>query len=230
MKVITALSRKGGSGKSALMRSLASAAISQSKKTAIIDADPQNGLLRWHNRIEDKNGLLTVQGLDEPGQLADMIEDLEEKVDYAFIDTMGAAGVWADMLVEQSDHLICPMMLTASDLEITKDTFNYYCHLRERVDNPDELPSFSVVITRMPAKPTRAVLEVAKEALGMFPILDCMFVERSQHQDVDREGLLHDLVNRRLNDKNPLIRSHAKHYQAALDEAITILEQVEKAK
>lgn len=230
MKVITALSRKGGSGKTMLMRTLASATISQGKKTAIIDADPQKAMMRWHNRLGIDNPLLTILELDDPGQLAPMIEELEDKVDYTLIDTLGAAGIWADLLVEQSDHLVCPMMPGETDLEITKDTFNYYCDLRNRVEDPSELPTFSVVITRMPAKPTKAMFEVAREAIGLFPMLDCMFIERAQHLDVDREGLLPDLIKRRLSDPNPLMRGHARHYQSALEEACTILEQVEQAR
>ena len=124
MKVITALSRKGGSGKTMLMRSLASAAIANGKRTVIIDADPQKAMSRWRNRLDYKNDLLTVRELDEPSGLENMLDEADGKIDYVFIDTLGAGGMWADILVEQSDHLICPMMPTETDLEITKDTFN----------------------------------------------------------------------------------------------------------
>lgn len=230
MKVITALSRKGGSGKTTLMRALAGAAVSNGHRTLVIDADPQQALSRWQMRLSHQNPLLAVEELHDPNALEAMLDEADGKVDYVFIDTLGAGGMWADLLVEQSDFLICPMMASGTDLAITKDTYNYYCRAREAADDPTLMPPFAVVLTRMPSRPTRAMLLAAEEALEVFPVIDEMLLERAQHGDVDREGLMHELADARANDPNPLRRSHARHYRDAVREARTILEQIEASK
>ena len=61
MIVITALSRKGGSGKTTLMRALADAAVSNGHETLAIDADPQKALFRWHQDLGRETPGLTVK-------------------------------------------------------------------------------------------------------------------------------------------------------------------------
>ncbi|RFC61898.1 hypothetical protein DYI37_18920 [Fulvimarina endophytica] len=232
MKVITALARKGGCGKTSLIRALTSAALSNESKCLVLDADPQLSLVRWANRLEIKRDNLTVlpiSAVEELDGILDAAHD-ERMADTVFIDTKGEAGPWADYVVEQSDHIVCPMVPTETDLDITADTFNYYCEARKRTEDPDGLPSFSVVLTRMPSRPRKSQVLAARQAYERFPILDEMFLERSQHWDVDREGLLHELAERRETSHNPLMRPHARLYRDALQEARTILEQLEAAK
>ncbi|RLQ84971.1 AAA family ATPase [Notoacmeibacter ruber] len=233
MKVITALTRKGGSGKTTLIRALAAAALSQNKRSVLVDADPQKALYRWAERTGYENPKVAVKSIDKPAELEPLIEEAEAsgKIDYIFIDTMGAAGSWADLLVGQSDHLVCPMMPSATDLQIATDTFNYYCDLRAHVDEPELLPSFRVVLARMPSKPSKSMFDVAREALKRFPVIDELFMQRVQHEAVDLEGgLLPELADRLQNDPNPLKRTHAKHFHDAVQEACTILSQVEAKK
>ncbi|NVK58339.1 MAG: AAA family ATPase [Alteromonadaceae bacterium] len=230
MKVITTLSRKGGSGKTTLMRALADAAVSQGHSTLAIDADPQKALFRWHQSLDHETPLLTVQELDDPNALEAMLAAANGQAEYVFIDTLGAGGMWADILVEQSDFLICPMMPTQTDFRITCDTFEYYQQARDAADDPSLMPPFSVVLTRMPSKPTKSMILAAQSALGALPVIDEMFLERSQHGDVDREGLMHTIADNRRDNPIPLLRTHERHYRDAVREARTILEQIEASK
>lgn len=230
MKVITALSRKGGSGKTTLMRALADAAVSNGHRTLVIDADPQKALSRWHRELAQETPDLSVEELDDPNGLEAMLDAVEDEVDYVFIDTLGAGGMWADLLVEQSDVLICPMMPSKTDLKITRDTYAYYKRACDAADDPSLMPPFSVVLTRMPSRPTKSMVLAAQEALETLPVIDEMFLERAQHGDVDREGLMHDLAEARRQDQNPLRRAHERHYRDAVREARTILEQIEAAR
>jgi len=117
-------------------------------------------------------------------------------------------------------------MLTETDLEITIDTFNWYCGLRERTENPEDLPSFHVVLSRVPSKPSKTMLAVAQKAVQLFPVIDEMFMERKQHADSDGEGLLQDVAESKRNDPNHLIKTHAKYYIEAIEEAKAILSGV----
>ena len=62
---------------------------------------------------------------------------------YVFIDTLGAGGMWADILVEQSNFLICPMMPSETDVKITRDTYQYYRRACEAADDPSLMPPTS---------------------------------------------------------------------------------------
>lgn len=228
MKVITVLTRKGGAGKTTLLRALVSAATSEGKKCLALDGDPQKALLRWSNRLNYDNPLLEVRNLEDAAALEKETDDAwdEGKTDFVFVDTLGAAGEWADVLAAFSDHLICPMMLTETDLEITIDTFNWYCGLLDRTENPEDLPTFHVVLARVPSKPSKAMLKVAEKAVKLFPVIDEMFMERKQHADSDMEGLLQDVADIKRKDPNHLIRFHAKYFEEAIEEAKEILEGV----
>ncbi|WP_081448438.1 ParA family protein [Fulvimarina pelagi] len=231
MKVITTLARKGGCGKTSLIRALTSAALSNNQRCLVLDADPQLSFVRWANRLEIYRDDLTVQPIFAVEDLDSVLDAAHDSgtVDTVFIDTKGEAGPWADYVVEQSDHIVCPMVPTETDLDITADTFNYYCEARKRTEDPDGLPTFSVVLTRMPARPKKSQVLAARKAYERFPILDEMFLERSQHWDVDREGLLNELAETRESSPNPLMRPHARLYRDALHEAQTILKQLEAA-
>lgn len=227
MIVITALSRKGGSGKTTLMRALADAAVSNGHETLAIDADPQKALFRWHQDLGRETPGLTVKELDDPNALEAMLDEAEKTAAYVFIDTLGAGGMWADILVEQSNFLICPMMPSETDVKITRDTYQYYRRACEAADDPSLMPPFSVVLTRMPSKPTKSMVLAAQAAFEAFPVIDEMFLDRAQHGDVDREGPMHELAEKRRNDPNALMRGHARYYLDALREARTILGQIE---
>ena len=225
MKVITVLTRKGGAGKTTLLRSLVSAATSEGKKCLALDGDPQKALLRWSLRLGYKNPLLEVKDLQDPESLEAETDGAWEEgtTDYVFVDTLGAAGEWADTLAAFSDHLVCPMMLTETDLEITIDTFNWYCGLRERTENPEDLPSFHVVLSRVPSKPSNTMAAVAEKAVQLFPVIHETFMERKQHADSDSEGLLQDVAESKRNNPNHIIKTHAKYYLEAIEEAKAIL-------
>ena len=50
MVVVAAVARKGGSGKSSLIKTLASAALAARKTALLIDTDAQGDLTRWYAR------------------------------------------------------------------------------------------------------------------------------------------------------------------------------------
>ena len=225
MKVITIMSRKGGAGKTTLLQALLSAAIKDGKRCLALDADPQQALTRWFQRAEIENPLVTRAQLEVSSDLEKWTDDAWEKgeTDIVFVDTQGAAGAWADDLAAFSDVLIVPMKLGDTDLTITTDTFNWYCGLRERTDDPENLPSFKVVFADVPNKLTASQRYIEELALTRFPVMEDYFMHRNQHIDADRSGLLHDLADFRRNHKYGLFRSHAKHFDEAVEEATSIL-------
>jgi len=228
LKVIAVITRKGGAGKTTLTRALVSAGMKQGKRCLVFDADPQQALARWANKLELDDPLFRIEPLTEMGELENKVEEAyeSETADLIFVDTIGAAGKWADRLAQESDAIVVPMMLSDDDLEITTDTFNWYVGLRERVDDADALPKFHVLMSNVPAKPSKAETEVEHKALKLFPVMDDYFVHRIQHKDVAAEGFLHVIAQKRRSGINPLGKRHAKYFDEAVSEATSILKQL----
>jgi len=228
MKVITVMTRKGGAGKTTLMQAITSAAVKGGRRCLVLDADPQQALYRWFHRIGIDNPLVRVQQLEFSADLEDVIEKAWQAgdTDLVFVDTQGAAGAWADDLAASSDYLVVPMKLAEKDLSITKDTFNWYVGLRDRTDDPSALPSLRIIFADVPTKPTIAQQNIETEALSLFPIMDNYFMHRNQHVDADAQGFLHDVAEQRRASRYGLLRTHAKHFDEAVEEATDILKEI----
>lgn len=238
LKVIAIMTRKGGAGKTALARAMMSAIIADGKRCIAVDADPQQALFRWWDSVTATNpdvardaAGLRVIGIDGPADLEAIIEDAYENdtTDYVIIDTMGAGGQWADELAVHSDHIVLPMMLSDTDMRIATDTFNWYQRLYDRAEDPSALPKLSVVLSRVDKSPSNAMRAMAREANAKFPVIEELFMDRKQHADVDREGLFHQISRWRSQNSNALMRTHARFYDEALDEAREILKLVMEA-
>ena len=238
LKVIAIMTRKGGAGKTALARALMSAIIADGKRCIAIDADPQQALFRWWVSVTTENQDvastapgLRVMGIEGPSDLEAIIDDAYENdtADFVIIDTMGAGGQWADELAVHSDHIVLPMMLSDTDMRIATDTYNWYRGLFERAEDPSVLPKLTVVLSRVDKNPSNAMRAMAREANAKFPVIEELFMDRKQHADVDREGLFHQISKWRTEDPNPLMRTHARLYDEALDEAREILSLVLEA-
>ena len=231
MKVITVMTRKGGAGKTTLIRALASAAIRDGKRCIIYDTDPQQGMMNWAETLGISDPLLSVEHLEFSDELGTKTDEAYEAgdVDYIFVDTMGAAGAWADDLAAASDAILLPMKLSMDDWKSTNDTFEWYKGLADRAEDPSALPSFHVVLSDVPAKQSKTELGFEDRAFEAFPVISHFFMSRKQHREASKEGLLHNLAEAKRSGINPLGRIHAKHFDEALDEAAAILQEVTEA-
>ena len=231
MKVVAVMSRKGGDGKTTLIRALASAAMRYKKRCIIFDTDPQQGMMNWATSLGINDPLLTVEHLEFSDELGTKTDEAYESgdVDYIFVDTMGAAGAWADDLAAASDVIILPMKLSMDDWKSTNDTFEWYKGLADRAENPEALPSFHVVLSDVPAKQSKTELEFEDRAFDEFPVVSHFFMSRKQHREASKEGLLHTIAQAKRSGINPLGRVHAKYFDEALDEAAAILKEVTEA-
>ena len=238
LKVIAIMTRKGGAGKTALARALMSVIIADGKRCIAIDADPQQALFRWWDSVTTVNPDvastapgLRVMGIESPSELESIIDEAYENdtADFVIIDTMGAGGQWADELAVHSDNIVLPMMLSDTDMRIATDTYNWYQGLFERAEDPSVLPKLTVVLSRVDKNPSNAMRAMAREANAKFPVIEELFMDRKQHADVDREGLFHQISKWRTENPNPLMRTHARLYDEALDEAREILSLVLEA-
>ena len=144
MKVVTVASRKGGGGKSTVVRHLAiEAAIQGDGPVCIIDADPMLGLAQWWSRrVADEPRLLhsliteesvtamNVRRLVGEGNLPLPIEQISSALKSAsragykicIIDTAPAADNDVRTCVRHADLVLMPVRATQDDLDAVGET------------------------------------------------------------------------------------------------------------
>lgn len=115
-KIILFDSIKGGVGKSTLVAQFA-VALSEKKRVALFDADPQESILDWEKA---RKAYFEAQGNMELGfrNLAvlssslDELRDLKKSFDYVLVDSAGADTKTGRALLLEADIVVCPIQPT----------------------------------------------------------------------------------------------------------------------
>lgn len=234
MAVLAFVARKGGAGKSTLVKALASAALASGRSALLIDTDPQGDLARWFARAQ-RNGLAPPRAsLEAVRTTAELEERIVaayegETADFVFIDTAGVAGEWTDDIAQLAHVLVTPIVASTSDLEVADQTMAWFEGLRARVPDPTQLPPHKAVITRYPPKPTKREASLLDEAVRRFPICNTAVQARAAYREMDTQGFLGEIVLRLQASPKPLERGTARQFQEALLEASYVLNDVLEA-
>ncbi|MEY9785395.1 AAA family ATPase [Sinorhizobium fredii] len=125
-KIMSAISTKGGSGKSTTIRILAAQLASEGKKVVIIDTDPQGSCAQWVQNAENKGRKIENLGFLAINQLTDIeptVAKLRGKVDYILLDVQGAATAMILPVAKVSDLIILPWAVTQDDWEALKKSY-----------------------------------------------------------------------------------------------------------
>jgi chromosome partitioning protein len=228
MRVIAAVARKGGSGKSTLVKALASAVLAGGKTALLVDTDPQGDLAGWFERAKRKGMVPEGAALtraSNPKELEAVITTTydEGTADFLFIDTAGTAGPWADEIAIMSDVLVTPVVATYTDFTVGTQTMKWFRGLRDRVESPDDLPPHRVVISNFPAKPSRVEQDLLVSAKANFPVINNIVQHRNAYVMMDAQGFLGELLKAYQSKANALERSQARRFQEAILEATDVL-------
>lgn len=229
--VIAAMARKGGSGKTTLSRALICAAVAAKRRVLLIDTDSTGVLGTWHKRA-GANGLgsplLRLASAESVTAVDRTIEQVyqEDLADFVFIDTAGVGAEWSDGIAVLADHIVTPVMLSTSDLDVGAQTADWFEKLRSRVDDPDSLPRHHVVLNMVDPKTTRADAALIQAAVIRFPVVETVMLRRNAYKEMDEKGLLHAIALQKQADPNPLMRPHVRHVVEALEEATDILNNI----
>jgi chromosome partitioning protein len=229
--VIAAMARKGGSGKTTLSRALICAAVAAKRRVLLIDTDSTGVLGTWHKRA-DANGLgspllrsATAESVTAVDRTIEQVYQ-EDLADFVFIDTAGVGAEWSDGIAVLADHIVTPVMLSTSDLDVGAQTADWFEKLRSRVDDPDSLPRHHVVLNMVDQKTTRADAALIQAAITRFPVVETVMLRRNAYKEMDEKGLLHAIALQKQADPNPLMRPHVRHVVEALEEATDILNNI----
>jgi chromosome partitioning protein len=107
MPTIAFASSKGGCGKSTAAVLLASALAGRSAVT-IIDADPNQPIIRWSKRPGRPYALAVVGGVTQD-TLLDAIEDAEGKTPFVIVDLEGTANLLVSQALSRADLAVVPL-------------------------------------------------------------------------------------------------------------------------
>ena len=159
MNVLVFASRKGGSGKSTLAAHLASFIANPSRRTLLIDNDPQGSLSLWHRiRREEHLGLR-----HNVRNLAEAIKDARrEGYEWVLVDTPPNRSAIVAEAIRQATLVIIPTRPNLFDIAALQDTVQLARELRK---------PYAAVINAAPAKRGEAETPVVADARGALNAL-----------------------------------------------------------
>jgi chromosome partitioning protein len=104
--VLSVVNSKGGSGKSTTALVLGLAFAEKDARVALIDADPNQPLVRWQGRGARS---ITVLGGITDSQLVPLIDREAAQRDAVIVDVEGVVGRMASRAIARSDLVLIPM-------------------------------------------------------------------------------------------------------------------------
>ncbi len=162
--IITVAQQKGGSGKTTVAVTLATAFLAAGKSVALIDTDPQGSLGKWFMmRIENfgENEKLRFSTASAWG-ISYELRSLRETVDIIIVDTPPKADNDLRPALREADLILVPLSASHVDVWATQDVLD----LAARANK-----SASIVLnktrsgTRLGAEVANAVLEFDAEVI-----------------------------------------------------------------
>jgi chromosome partitioning protein len=192
MPVITFANTKGGAGKTTAVLLLATELARKGYRVAILDADPQHWISRWHE-ISGEVRNITVIDFVTSASLPHHISENKHNTDYFIIDLPGARNPLLATAVGLSDHVLIPIQGCAMDARGGAQVLELLQYLDEKAGIRI---GHSVVLTRVNSMVTTRALQLVKALLSErhVPVLDTAIIERSAFRDIfDCGGTLHTM-------------------------------------
>lgn len=78
------------------------------------------------------------------------------------INTAGDASRGHDAFATLADLVLCPILLSQSDLETAVGTANFLFRMKGRASDPALLPEFRVVLNRLPSRASKGDAELIR--------------------------------------------------------------------
>ncbi|MGH6771627.1 MAG: AAA family ATPase [Xanthobacteraceae bacterium] len=160
MNVIVFASRKGGSGKSTLAAHLAAHAYKPSRRTLLVDADPQGSLALWH-RLRGTGEPPLVTGPDGVRELVASAK--RQGYEWVFIDTPPNMSAVVTDAIHAATLIVIPARLTLFDLAAIKETMDLARQLRR---------PYAVVINGVPPRRDNTESPYVREARAVLTSLN----------------------------------------------------------
>ena len=177
VRVIAVINRKGGCGKSTLVRGLASAAVARGERVTVFDTDSSQSIYGWMKvakQLGNWNDHAEVLHTYDPEEITARLDAIyaEPAHDHlVLIDTFGGSSEALDDVVLQAHLIVAPVRPGRGDYLETMQTLMWRERLKGRVDDPASVPEYRVVINAVSAEPsaTDTTSSVPISVLGFQP-------------------------------------------------------------
>ena len=144
VRVIAVINRKGGCGKSTLVRGLASAAVARGEKVTVFDTDSSQSIYGWMRvarQLGNWDDAVDVMHTYDPAEITARLDAIYAEVPHdhlILIDTFGGASEALDDVVMQSHLIVAPIRPGRGDYTETMETLIWHERLKGRVADPDD--------------------------------------------------------------------------------------------
>ena len=172
MRIVTLIQTKGGSGKTTLAMTLASAALARGEKVQMFDGDVNKQLMSWQPAFEEADwGHIEKPAWPENLKIAEPPENVEAL--YALLDTLEESGT--DLVIFDTrpgsyestedfalaaDMVLIPAKPAQAEWRLVLSAFKWMEDLRATISEEDRFPLVRSVIANVPTKIIRAAAGV----------------------------------------------------------------------
>jgi chromosome partitioning protein len=228
IRVVMVMNRKGGCGKSTLVKGLASAAAERRESVTIFDTDSSESAYQWMLNAKELGnwaGDVTViksLDIDEIAETIDRLFDMPDQEHLVLIDTFGGASEAIDDLAMISHFIVIPSKLLRSDVTETTQTLKWHANLKRRAADPAAVPPSRVMLSAVPVRRNEAEETAYMHIMTTMPTLTEPVMQRAAYVRMDLEGMLGAIRDNLVNKAN------AKHMDVAIAEMESVLGAIDE--
>lgn len=223
MPVISIMTTKGGAGKTTATLLLGTGLAEQGADVCLIDADPNQPLVRWADEANLPPNLSVVGSVTEEN-IIETIEEQSAKVSFVIVDLEGSANLSSGYAISSSDLILIPLQASKLDANEAAKTLKFI--LRQSKTTNKNIPA-RVLWSRAPAAyQTRSGRDMGTqfEEAGIS-FLNTRVVEREAFKGVVNFGAtLADLTE----DQVPGLDKARVNAAAFVKEIIEVLREARK--
>jgi chromosome partitioning protein len=222
MPVVVFASSKGGSGKGTSAVLLTTELVNQGTTATLIDADPNQPVVRWSRKPGLPDGMTVLGGVTEE-TLLEAIEDARHKTAFVVVDLEGSANLMAAQAMSRADLVVIP--LQGSELDAV-EALKVIRFIRRQELGYGRKIAFSLLFTRTnPAVRPRTLKAIEKEFLDQgIPVCGTALHERDAYRAIfSFGGTLYTLDERSVGGLPAAIKN-VREYAA---EIISLLKRAE---
>lgn len=224
MKIVTAFSHKGGTGKTTSLTMLANAAASEGMKTLLIDADVQQSFALWR-ALSEQGGVwddcFDLSYFDFQKTKIEAIEDYlldaddSGKYDLCLINLAGVEHEFNRLAIRYAEVVLLPFKPALVELQLLEPAI---AEIRSLADQ-GQVGQYRIVFTSVP---TRSKLTVeARDYMEMakveYPCLETEISQSAIFQNLLAKGVLHRTIAAARAGGANRDMIQLRHFETALD-------------
>lgn len=147
MAVVSVMTTKGGAGKTTATLLLGTGLAAMGTKVCLIDADPNQPLVKWAAEAELPDTLSIIGDVTEEN-IIETIEEQSAKVSFVLVDLEGSANLSTGYAITSSDLILIPLQGSKLDADEAAKTLKFI--MRQAKSTNREIPA-RVFWSRAPA-------------------------------------------------------------------------------